>query len=125
MPRFSCQLSQVILYVQDMDREVRFYRDTLGIPVHHPQGKTDYSSEMLVEFETGDCTLVLFRGMTDPPGIEHELVFTVDDIMTAWLELEEADVDIGQVELLETDEPIATGHDPEGHCFSIRELRKG
>lgn len=51
-------------------------------------------------------------------------IFNVHDIMTAWLEFQEADVHIGQVRMLETDEPIATGRDPEGHRFSIRALRK-
>ncbi|MCB2214021.1 VOC family protein [bacterium] len=124
MPRFTCRFSQVILYVNDMAAEVRFYRDRLGLPIRYPKGKTDYSKEMWVEFDGGDCSLALHGGVDDPPGIEHEIVFTVDDIMTAWLDLSEADVDIGQVRLLETNEPFATGHDPEGHRFSIRELRK-
>jgi catechol 2,3-dioxygenase-like lactoylglutathione lyase family enzyme len=125
MPRFTCRFSQVILYVKDMAAEVHFYRDRLGLPISYPQGKSDYSKEMWVEFDTGDgCSLALHGGIADPPGIEHEVVFTVDNIMTAWLELEEAEVDIGQVRLLETNEPFATGRDPEGHRFSIRELRK-
>jgi catechol 2,3-dioxygenase-like lactoylglutathione lyase family enzyme len=124
MPRFTCRFSQVILYINDMAAEVHFYRDQLGLSIRYPQGKSDYSKEMWVEFETGGCILALHGGIVDRPGIEQEIVFTVDDIMTAWLDLTEADVDIGPVRLLETDEPFATGHDPEGHRFSIRELRK-
>ncbi len=124
MSKFNCRFSQVILYVKDMAAEVYFYRDRLGLPIRYPKDKADYSTEMWVEFDTGDCILALHGGIVDPPGIEHELVFTVDDIMTAWLALEEAGVDIGQVRMLETAEPIATGRDPEGHLFSIRELNK-
>lgn len=124
MPKSTYQLSQVILYVKDMAAEVHFYRDLLGLPIRYPKDKSDYSAEMWVEFETGECSLALHGGAADSPGIEHELVFTVDDIMTTWLALEEAEVDVGQVRMLETDEPIATGRDPEGHRFSIREVRK-
>ncbi len=124
MPKASYRLSQIILYVNDMATEVHFYRDLLGLAVVYPENKTDFSGEMWVELDAGGFSLALHGGVTDPPGTEHELVFTVEDIMTAWLALEEATVDIGQVRMLETDEPIATGRDPEGHRFSIREIRK-
>ena len=124
MPKSSYQLNQVILYIQDMDREVRFYRDLLGLPILYPSGKADYASEMWVEFEAGGSTLALHGGLSHPVGIDHEFVFFVEDIETAWGELNDANVDIGEIRILETGEPIASGTDPEGHRFSIRATKK-
>lgn len=39
-------LRQVILFVQDMESEVRFYRDVMGFEVLYPQEGDDYSGEM-------------------------------------------------------------------------------
>jgi catechol 2,3-dioxygenase-like lactoylglutathione lyase family enzyme len=124
MPKPTYRLPQVILYVKDMAAEVHFYRDLLGLAVIYPENTSDYSSEMWVELDAGGFSLALHGGVDDPPGNDHELVFTVDDLMAAWLDLAKAGDYIGKVRTLETGAPIATGHDPEGHRFSIRELIK-
>lgn len=38
-------LFQIILYVQNMDLMVRFYRDIIGLTVQSPAGLSDYSNE--------------------------------------------------------------------------------
>jgi len=43
---------EVILYVHDMERAIRFYRDTLGLEL-------DFESEGWTTFRTGACTLAL------------------------------------------------------------------
>jgi catechol 2,3-dioxygenase-like lactoylglutathione lyase family enzyme len=43
-------LIEVILYVADMDAQVCFYRDTLGLPIANPQGLADYGEQMWVTF---------------------------------------------------------------------------
>ncbi|HEX4146526.1 MAG TPA: hypothetical protein VHY91_23700 [Pirellulales bacterium] len=39
------RLAEVILYVEGMSAQVRFYRDLLGLRLAHPQGVDDFSSE--------------------------------------------------------------------------------
>jgi len=39
------ELMEVILYVQDMNAQVAFYRDRMGLAVTFPQGVTDFSRE--------------------------------------------------------------------------------
>lgn len=121
MPHFSCQFAQVILYVQDMDREVRFYRDILGFSIRYPKDKANYANEMWVELETGSTTLALHGGEDEPPDDKHELIFGVDDIETARQALLNAGIPMSEIHTLEDGAPIASGFDPAGHGFSIRE----
>ena len=65
MALISKPLTQIILYIKDMGAEVHFYHEVLGLPIRYPTGLSDYSREMWVELETGDCTLALHGG-------EHE-----------------------------------------------------
>ena len=53
---------EVIVYVEDMDAQVRFYRDILGLSISYPKGLIDYSNQMWVTFETGACELALHGG---------------------------------------------------------------
>jgi catechol-2,3-dioxygenase len=46
------QLCEVILNIEDMDAQTRFYRDLLGLQVQH-------ESEFWTTFDTGACTLAL------------------------------------------------------------------
>src|SRR5690348_8743558 len=55
-------LMEVILQVKDMNVEVAFYRDMLGLRVTYPEGAVDYSKEGWVTFETGRCVLALHDG---------------------------------------------------------------
>lgn len=121
----NASLSQMILFVSDMGGEVRFYRDVLGLEVRYPQGLADYSNEMWVEFDAGDCVLALHGGSQCPPGDEHQIVFHVADLEQARLKMLDAGVEIGEIHLLEDNVAAAKGVDPEGHHFSIRPARPG
>jgi predicted enzyme related to lactoylglutathione lyase len=78
-------LVEVILYVQDMQAQVKFYRDIIGLDITHPQGVTDYSGEQWVTFDTGACTLALHAGRKGEPGAgAPTIVFEVDDIQAAY-----------------------------------------
>ena len=37
---------EIILYVEDMNAQVSFYRDTLGLPVTYPAGLEDYGDQV-------------------------------------------------------------------------------
>lgn len=121
MSKFTARFSEVILYVKDMAVEVHFYHNLLGLPIRYPENKTDFSNEMWVEFETGSCTLALHGSRAEKPDDKHELVFTVENIQNAWKALLDAGIELGEIRTLETGAPIASGFDPDGHSFSIRE----
>jgi hypothetical protein len=61
-----------------MNAQVAFYRDTLGFTVLYPQGTSDFSREMWVTLETGQCVLALHGGGKrrfgeDAPKIEYSV----------------------------------------------------
>ena len=71
---------EVILYVADMDRSVRFYKDVLGVTPIAPQCD-DYSDEFWVVLNTGACKLCLHGGGKQDRGADApKIVFHVDDI---------------------------------------------
>jgi catechol 2,3-dioxygenase-like lactoylglutathione lyase family enzyme len=66
-------LVYVIKYVADMDRAVRFHRDTLGLPLK-------FQSPFWTEFSTGDITLALHPASDrNPPG-HCQLGFRTDGL---------------------------------------------
>ena len=65
------QMDYTMIVVSDMSRSVRFYRDTLGIPLK-------FESPDWTEFATGSTTLALHSG-----GVPHEYHDTGDQSKTA------------------------------------------
>jgi predicted enzyme related to lactoylglutathione lyase len=113
-------LMEVILYVQDMGAQVRFYRDILGLEVSYPAGLTDYTGQMWVTFATGACTLALHGGATGARGKDApKIVFRVADIETARGLLCERGVDMRDIREAAPGVLTADGFDPEGNAFSI------
>ncbi|MEA3327207.1 MAG: VOC family protein [Chloroflexota bacterium] len=115
--------TEVILYVQDMNSEVRFYRDVLGLSIRYPQGLADYSVEMWVEFILGDTILALHGGAETQPDDLHEIVFWVDDVVQAREAIIAAGYDLNEIRTLEDDTSIAQGLDPAGHRYAIRAVK--
>jgi catechol 2,3-dioxygenase-like lactoylglutathione lyase family enzyme len=111
---------EVILFVGNMDAEVRFYRDVLGLPLHFPKGLEDYSDQMWVEFKLGDSSLALHGGSDSHPTDDHQMVFFVDDVVSARERIVEAGISMGEIRPLEDGAPVSEGRDPDGHPFSIR-----
>ena len=113
-------LFRIILYVQDMDLMVRFYRDIIGLTVQSPVGLSDYSNEYWVEFETGGCSLVLHGGgkkrlAQDTP----KLNFLVDDIESMRQSLIDKGVKMGEIFSPVAGSKVSNGVDPEGFPFSL------
>jgi len=111
---------QIILFVQDMNREVRFYRDVLGLPLVYPRGLEDYANEMWVEFDLGETTLAIHGGAEDTPDTLHELVFYVENVASAREMIIAAGTQMDEIRELEDGSPTAEGRDPAGHRFSVR-----
>ncbi len=74
------KLSYTILYVADMDRAVKFYRDTLGLPLK-------FQSPHWTEFLTGETTLALHPAAAKNPAGKVELGFHVPDLHSFHREL--------------------------------------
>jgi predicted enzyme related to lactoylglutathione lyase len=69
----SVKLNYVIKFVADMDRAVKFYRDTLGLPLK-------FQSPGWTEFATGQTTLALHpASAVNAPGAV-EVGFGVDNL---------------------------------------------
>jgi predicted enzyme related to lactoylglutathione lyase len=118
-------LIEIILYAQDMTRQVGFYRDMLGLDDTYPAGLADYSAEHWVTFNTGGCTLCLHSGGQGDSGkTAPKFVFRVDEIFDARQLLIERGVSVGEVRTAAPGVLVADARDPEGNAFSL-ESRSG
>jgi predicted enzyme related to lactoylglutathione lyase len=120
MTKLLGPLMENILYVQDMNAQVRYYRDTLGLTVKAPAGLDDYAKEFWVELETGPCTLVLHGGGQGRLGADApKFVFHVDDIVAAHATLVGRGAKMADISSPAPGVHVADGVDPEGNHFSI------
>ena len=74
------KLAYVIVFVSDMDRAVKFYRDTLGLPLK-------FSSPHWSEFVTGDTTVALHPASEQSPAGAVRLGFNVPALETFYREM--------------------------------------
>ncbi|KAB8320747.1 glyoxalase/bleomycin resistance/dioxygenase family protein [Tolypothrix campylonemoides VB511288] len=113
-------LTKAILYVKDIDAQTKFYRDLLGLQVKSFKSIEGRSDKQWVEFETGQCTLVL-HGNLDRQFSEDrpKLAFHVDDFETAYHTLTERGVKLSPMRSPSPGLKIAEGLDPEGNPFTI------
>lgn len=111
---------EVILYVQNMDRMVQFYRDTLGLEVVYPQNVLSYTNENWVTFQAGAYTLALHSGGRSLQ-VKHspKIVFGVIDIEHARSFLSQREVSIGEIRLISPGVLVCDAVDPEGNSFSL------
>lgn len=119
-------LLEIILYVRDMQKQVRFYRDVLGLSLRELAGETDFSHHFWVEFNTGSCTLALHGGSEGRVGQDApRLVFRVDDVEMARRALVGRGIKMGQYRLAAPGVKVCEGTDPEGNIFSIESRQEG
>ncbi|MBD2336071.1 VOC family protein [Calothrix sp. FACHB-156] len=113
-------LTKTILYVKDIDTQVNFYRDRLGLEVKSSLSIPGRSDKQWVEFATGECTLVLHGNLEPEHGKDRpKLAFHVNDIQTAYKELTERGVQLSPIRSPSPGLQIAEGADPEGNPFTI------
>jgi catechol 2,3-dioxygenase-like lactoylglutathione lyase family enzyme len=116
------RLSRAIIYVKDLDRMERFYRDMLGL-----RAMEDTRLENWVEFDTGGARLGMHSipselagqvQISSPPLAREsnpvKLSFEVDDVAAACERLESRGVTIVRRPWGGCD-----GIDPEGNVFGI------
>ena len=113
-------LTKTIIYVKDIDKQINFYRDQLGLTVKASKKIEGQSDKQWVEFATGECTLVLHGNLNIQPGQDRpKLAFHVNEIETAHLALTERGVKLSQIRSPSPGLKIAEGIDPEGNPFTI------
>jgi uncharacterized glyoxalase superfamily protein PhnB len=74
------KLTYAIKFVADMDRAVRFHRDTLGLPLK-------FQSPGWSEFATGETTLALHPASEKNSAGKVELGFQVDNLRAFYQEM--------------------------------------
>ena len=113
-------LMEVILYVEDMNAQVSFYRDTLGFSVNEPQDVEEFNEVFWVELDTGSCTLALHAGGQRRLGEDApKVVFRAADVPAAREELQAREIPMGEVRSPAPGVQVCDGLDPEGNKFSI------
>lgn len=117
------ELAEVILYVENMQEMVEFYRDAMGLKVKYPQHLSDFRREEWVMFETGMCDLCLHSGGKRRLGRDApSFVFRVADMEIARDELTERGVPMGEPRMVAPNIWVCGGEDPEGNRFSIEHV---
>ncbi len=106
-------LMQTILYVQEMDRSVHFYKKVLGLTVTYPADLETYADQAWVAFETGGCSLCLHAGGTGRLGADApSITFRVADIDFSRTALVERGVVMGEIFEAAPGIQICRGTDP-------------
>lgn len=101
------ELVEVVVYVKDMERATRFYRDILGL-------EPDYESEHWTTFKTGACTLALHPGEAEP-----DPTFQVADLDAERERLAAAGVEVTGIREPASGLRVFDARDPDGNRFSI------
>jgi len=108
-------MSEIILYVEDMDRMVAFYEAAFGL--EQTGGAPEHG---FVRFDAGECDLCLHAGRDGDVGAyAPKVVFAVADLEAARAHLETFDITLGEVRSPAPDTRVVDGRDPEGNKFSI------
>ncbi|MCI0625599.1 MAG: VOC family protein [Acidobacteria bacterium] len=114
------ELFQVILNVTDMERQVKFYRDTMGFAVTLPEGRTDLGKETFVRLRTGGADLALHAGRNSKSGPdEPRLSFMTKDIRGARERILQADLPVGEIRSPAPGVLVVDCRDPEGNAFHL------
>lgn len=114
MPEFET-LTEVILYVEDMDRMFEFYSEVLGFRVL--EGDPEHG---FVKLDVGTCALCLHEGRDGPPGeYAPKLVFEVSDLEEAADHLRNHDVQVGEQRSPTPGVKVVDCLDPEENTFSM------
>ena len=114
------ELMEIIIYVEDMNRQVSFYRDQMGFKIVNPGESEDYGREFWVELDTGSCSLALHAGGKRRFGIDApKFVFRVQDILAARQQLINQKIEMEEIRSAAPGVWVCDGVDPEGNKFSI------
>jgi len=115
-------LFEVIVYALDMQAQVEFYRDTLGLKVTWPTDLDDYSKEHWVTFATdGGAVLALHSGGVDTSGTPARFGFLVPDVAATRQALLEANVRCNDIREAAEGILVVDCWDPETNPFFVEQ----
>src|SRR6185503_2503955 len=86
MRGMQARLTYVIKFVAEMDKAVRFHRDTLGL-------KLKFQSPEWSEFATGDVNLALHTASAANPAGSVQLGYGVPDLKQTYAEREASGIE--------------------------------
>lgn len=117
------RLHEVIVYCQDMQRQLRFYRDQLGLRVTWPDLHDTEEELHWVTFDTGACTLALHSGgTTDKREGSPRFVFSVDDLPSVRKLMIAQGISVSDIRSPAPGVLVCDLNDPEGNVFSIESV---
>jgi catechol 2,3-dioxygenase-like lactoylglutathione lyase family enzyme len=112
------ELVEVVLYVREMERALRFYRDTLGLNV-------EFESPHWTTFRTGACTLALHATERREPGIaEPDPTFLVADAPAERARLKSSGVEVTELRRPISGIEVFDARDPDGNRLSFESRRE-
>ena len=114
------KLAYAIVFVSDMKRGVRFYQDTLGIPLR-------FATDEWTEFEMQGLSLALHHADRMPKNLDQaaiaELCFECADVRRTREQLQASGVEIGELHSVCEVGPnvgvASSFRDPDGNHLSI------
>ena len=115
-------LFEVIVYCMDMQAQVEFYRDTLGMKVTWPENVEDFSKEHWVVFATeGGAALALHGGGVDTAGTPARFGFLVPDAKASLTALREKGVRCNDIRDVAEGIFVVDCWDPESNPFFLEQ----
>jgi catechol 2,3-dioxygenase-like lactoylglutathione lyase family enzyme len=109
------KVSAITLYVADMGRSLRFYRDVLGMELLYGGPQTGFSSLRVPDTEFPIINLQ--QGL--PAAGWGRIIFHVADVDAFWSYLEERQFDPDLAQNASWGERYFHVHDPDGHELSF------
>jgi predicted enzyme related to lactoylglutathione lyase len=110
------RIDAILIFARDMDKMLRFYRDTLGLKVR-------FANAHFAELAAGGgAGIALHAGLEPSASTDGDVMieFTVDDIETCARLLSERGVKVDPIRT-ETFGKIAQLRDPEGHRIGLEQ----
>ncbi|MFW9853918.1 MAG: VOC family protein [Candidatus Thorarchaeota archaeon] len=115
-------IRQIILYTANMQKQVEFYRDILGLKITYPDIR-DYSKEFWVTFSTGEATLALHTGGKGEIGTDSpRFTFEVQDIQEAFSYFKDKGILDSEIREPVPNTFVFDIKDPEGNKISIEQF---
>ncbi len=126
MEMATLQLNMIILYCENMETMVDFYKNKLGLPLKHPKDINDFKEVHWVELDAFPCTLALHYGGKRRIGEDSpEVVFEVkEDLKMVREKFLEKGVKLSDINEISPNELAVKGTDPEGNRFWIVQYLK-
>lgn len=117
----TSRISAVWIYVRDMERSIRFYRDVLGLPLETDERDPQWAEAAL----PGGIRFAMHAAH---PGAEPQpgtitVDFAIDDVDDAAARLRAAGVRVGDI-LREAWGSTITAYDPDGYRVSLFQPRR-